>query len=410
MPEEIKPTPVADKPVHLAPSPSSGVPHPSKPVPEEIAKTEFKDDFTGVDDFHPEQLPVRTPTEAEQKILDEKKAVKEAKPTKEVTDVKLEIKPTDEKKTEETPQFPKYLKPPKDGKVEKETTKGTGKEVIKPIVPTKIVRDYSGHSSEEVAAFKQMSDEGYALTKKLIQENRELAKLKDTTYLQHENAYVLDPQFQSLQVDASYAQREGDYWKEQLVLMQTGKAWKPILKWDENGNPVVGPERQPTTADEEQVRLFMSTCYNNAQQIKGKLQEYPTKYQSTIQSDLQAVDIECKRRFSWEQDPKLLEYSLPIEYEDGVRDVSIKQIREDFASLFPVYLRNHPAVRVGGNLMVALRIGYAELAEIKGNKQVEQTISDEASRVEPSSAAKPAQQKAPVHGITEFKDLPSDLA
>lgn len=392
--------PPANKVTQMKASPSSGVPHPAKAVPDNIAKSTF----SVVEDFEVEQLPTKVMTEDKTGKVTPVESTDEplVEGKKEAAKPEVKEKAKEEIKKEEPAPL---IKPP----VEKPLATAKGKEDIKAIgLPEKKeARDYAGYTPEESAALKQMSNEGYALTSRLIKDNRELKKLEGTTYLQHENAYVLDPGFQELQLDATYAKKEGDYWKSQLIAMDGGKNWKPIVKWDVNGNPVLGAEQPGSKAAELEVARMMNQAYGVAQTTQGKLAEYPTKYKTYIKDALKDVDNECKQRFSWEADPKLLDYTISIAYQDGNRDVSIKDIKKEFSELFPAPLRAHPAVNVAANLMVALRIGQAQMAQSNGSTAVTEIKKEEQQLGEPATTTRPAKPGKETHGVTKFEIDPS---
>jgi hypothetical protein len=389
-------------------------------APEDARKMTFS-----VEDFDVEQLPEKKDKkESVEEVLKtdpKNKEIKEDDSTnkddkggeknKEQEEVVVEQGKEDASVVEDeskTKGLPKGLKPPVTALKEEVVEGGEKKEVIKKITPVqgKVQRDYTGHTDEEVTAFKKMSDEGYTFTKKLITENKELAKLKGSTYLQHEQAYVLDPDFQKMQTDQYFANKEASYWKDQLILMDLGKPWKPIERWDQQGNPVLGAERQPTKADEEQVRMYMNNSFNVANQLSSAIQQYPSRYKDRVKNDMSLINQERANRFAWVSDPKLLDHTVNIE---GLGDRSIKQVREDFAKLFPEYLRPHPAVEIAADLMVSLRLAQGELAELQNGKTVESIKEKEQEKVEPSSRQKPRGEGKKTHGVTEFSALPESL-
>lgn len=370
----------------------------AKPVPDSIKKTTFD-----VSNFDVEQLPESAPVKIEDregKTVDAKESGQTESKTESKAEEKVEPKVEPKKEPAALLQPPK--KDPKDVK---------GKEKIQQISPVtkeKVQRDYSGHSTEEVEAFKKMSDESYAFTKQLITKNKELSKLEGQSYLQHEMAYVLDPEYQKAKTELYYLNGESNHWKQQLLKMKEGKPINDIKGWTSDGKIVLGSEHQPSADLEEEVRKRMYACETEAQSRNGKLQDYPTKYQNQIKQDRVAVEQEMKSRFSWEADPKLMDHELPIEYEDGVKNVSIKQIREDFLSILPPYERHSVGARVAANLMVALRIGHAELAAAKAGAGVTETLKAEAEQVEPNvnGGGQKQDNKKKVHGVSEFSAEP----
>lgn len=397
---------------NLKPSASSGKPHPEiKDIPEDVKSLEFKADDELLAEFEVEQLPEqKSQKENVAEVIGDKKEKVEKPEEVKSTEEEITEEVINEKKEEKTtePGLPKFLKPPKSDKdSKKDESKLKSEETIKPLIPIgKVTRDYTGHSAEEVAAFKKMSDEGYTLTKRLINENKELSKLKDSTYLQHENAYILDPAFQELRTTETFAKKEGDYWQEQLLLMKSGKPWKPITAWDKEGNPVLGAERQPNERDEEQVRVMMNNCYAETHRLNGQIRTYPDKYKQQMTADMQAIEAESLKRFDWVREPKLMDYSIEIA---GFGDRTIKQITEDFTGLFPPYMRGNPGVKVAANLFVALRLQEAQIQELQNNKVVEDIKTEEVTRVEPTTSSRPAKPKKAVNGVTEFSSLPADF-
>lgn len=388
----------------------------AKPVPDAIKKMTFD-----VNDFDTEQLPSTPPVQVENTKTGEVTPAKETSTTPElntdgtIKDDKRERNPDGtfkevvkvaepktkaaEAKVEPVP----ILKPPV-AKVGEPAVKG--KEVVKTIgLPTANQRDYTGYSAEEVSAFKQMSNEAFALSSRVIKENRELKKLEGSTYLQHEHAYVLDPEFQQANVKIQRVKSEAEHWRQQLVLAESGKPIKPIKGWDNRtGQMVLGDDIVPNAGLVEDIRAQFVGCQTITGQLNQQLEGFPQKYTSRIKEDTQAVEHEIKTRFAWEADPKLMDHTLSVEFEDGPRDLSLKQIKEDFTGLFPTYLRQSLGVRVAANMMIALKIQDAQLKQLQAGAQVQQTLTEERRLGEPTSEVRPATQASgkAVNGVTEF--------
>lgn len=167
-----------------------------KAVPDNVKKMTFS-----VSDFDTEQLPSTPPVQVEDTKTGVVTEAKESSTTGPElnTDGTIKTPSTDGRERnpdgtfKETKTAPVKEKPPEKkvepqsilkaplGKVE--PTK-TGKETVKIInLPTKTQRDYAGFSNEETNALKQMSNEGFDLASRVLKENRELKKLKGSTYL-----------------------------------------------------------------------------------------------------------------------------------------------------------------------------------------------------------------------------------
>lgn len=347
----------------------------STPTPEDLA---VKFDMSDMPDLEVDKTTVTVDDKkVEKPLVEDKKA-----------DEKKEVPPDDkkEKKEEEvkTDGISKHLKAPSD---EKPKDKGVEKkEQVKQIkVPESGTFDYSVYNQEEQFLLKNMSKESRAFADKLYKENKELAKTKDYSYLQHPQSYVLNPDFQKMQEDVQYAFKEGQYWQTQLEACKKGAKIRAITGWKADGSPDVGPEIDPTDAAEEQIRLSMQNCFTQGQQLRGQLQQFPKQYQQRMQQDLQGINNERASRFQWVADPKLLKYS--INTEGGEK--TIETIKKDFIGIFPPYLRNNPGVEVASDLMVAMIIQKAELDEARAGQKVSDIKIEEVKRGEPSSDSKP---------------------
>src|ERR1017187_8278883 len=174
--------------------------------------------------------------------------------------------------------------------------------VVKPAVPlakTDESFDYTGFSQQEVVNLKNMSRQSREFAAKLIHDNKQLAGLKDSNYLQHEQGYTLSPEYQDLQSKAYMANVEGQAWKQQLLNIRAGKPFRDVIGFNDNGTPKFGDE-QPAT-DEADIRLSnnMQKCMSFAQQYQGQLQNIPQQFKQRIATDLQAMHEVQKQQFSW---------------------------------------------------------------------------------------------------------------
>jgi len=388
-------------------NPPSITPQVSHEPPPEIAKMEFKLDPTISTESDPTRVtvedksgiskPVETAKPVEQ--AEEKKETPERGP-----DGKFLPKEKKEEVVEEKKEEPNaILKPPASEK--KEAAKG--EEKVKLFVPPgkeeKKARDYSGFTPEEQTHLKQMSNEAFTFTSNLI---KQLASLKDASFLQHPDAYTLSPEYRETQTAIQFAVKEGNYWRDALANVKKGEAITPITGWDDKGNPVLGAEIQPNEQVEEAVRAAMQNCFAVAQQKQGSLNQVQKTFQDRVKSDLQMIQSERARRFGWVSDPKILDYTIQV---DGIGEMTVGQIRNSFIDLFPPYLRNNPGTETAADLFVALRIQAAELAQALNGKQTEAIKKEEVARAEPSSETKPAKQVEPVGKVREFSlaGLPS---
>jgi len=324
-----------------------------------------------------------------EKIEEIKPSIKEenATPTKEDTKreevKKVEITPIlkapkEEKKAETTSSLP----------VEKKETEIPTRMGLKPIgLPEKKgaeadAFDYSGFSSQEVINLKNMSRQSREYTSGLIKERRELEKLKDANYLQHENAYTLSPEYHSIRTKVINGRSEAQAWKAALIAIKEGKPFvEPIDRDPKTGALIYGKEQQANSEDEIRISQSLQTCINYEQAALGELNQFPDRFKRQIQQDSATIEQVRKQQFAWQADPKLLDYSVTTEQGEK----TIKQLMGDFKSMFPAYLQNQIGVSVAADLLVALAIRTAELNEAQKGRGVAEIKSAEAARGEPSS-------------------------
>lgn len=258
--------------------------------------------------------------------------------------------------------------------------------------------DYSKYAPAEVELLKNMSRPAREHMSKVMQENKELSKLKEFNYLQHPHAYVLDPQFNEINNNLNKAKFEGDHWKQQLMLAKGGKKIRDIKGYDKQGNPVLSNEIDPTDEIEESIRLNMQRAHNIADNLNQEIQKYPSKYKNQIGNDLATINQERSQRFAWVADPKLLDYEVDF----NGKDTSLKNIKSGFINLFPQYMRNHIGVETAADIYIAMVCQSAELNSLKQNGHIEKIKEEEREKVEPSSSVKPAKIATTVGDVKEF--------
>lgn len=306
------------------------------------------------------------------------------------------VKKTDEVKKEEVPkkeEVKSVLKPPTtDTKKDEKATevKLKDKLPIAPITPVKEKAtdtfDYSKYSSQEQGMLRKMANEAKVEYARLIDENKQLSSLKDATYLQHEQGYTLSPDYQALNQKAVLANVEGQAWRDALLAIKAGKPFKPIIGFNKDGSAKLGAEIQPTDEHELQVSQNLQACSQEVNRLSGELNVYPQRFKNQVQNDLAVMQQVQREKFSWEADPKLLDYSVEVE---GQGEQKIRDIQAGFKSMFPPYLANTPGVHVAANLMVAMIIQGAELRQLRNQSQVATIKLDEAARGEPTSDNSP---------------------
>jgi hypothetical protein len=166
---------------------------------------------------------------------------------------KVEAKPTEKKSV--------LVAPVEDKKTEELKGKSAEpkKEVVKTIAPKTEQNDqfdYAKYAPQEVVNMKNMSRPSREAYAKLIDENKQLSSLKDATYLQHEQGYTLSPEYQETVQKQHSARIEGKAWENALLNIQSGKPYRNIVGFDQQGNARLGPEIQPVDGDGAAYRII----------------------------------------------------------------------------------------------------------------------------------------------------------
>lgn len=377
----------------------------------------------------PKPVTSRAPTESEKKVefklepipgdpnfLDSFK-VQQLKTTGEQPDrpqaPKLEVPKSDvvapaapkvEEKKVETPEEKKIEAVPAEKKEEKKATDDGP--ILPPSAKTDVTGtkhfDYSGYTEQEVVVLKNMSSQSREVVSKMMKENKELSKLRNADYLQNPNAYLLSPEYQQMQSEYTFATQEAMHWQDQLVKIEKGENWTPIIGVDEKtGKFVYGEPRVPTTQDKIQVTRAMNNCFSASERVQQAAFQLQQTYSERIKQDNARIHEVQAAQFGWVSKPELMESKLTIA---SGAEKTLKQIKDDFLSMVPVYRRNTVEADVAANLWIALQIYGSELRELRAAKTVAEIKTEEVRRAEPTSQSRPSTGGSgkPVNGVTSF--------
>lgn len=322
------------------------------------------------------------------------------KPAVKVPDNVIEL-PEEEKPVEvkvdkkEEKGIERFLKPPvKEGERKVETKVETG-QIQVPAKKDEV--DISSYGDEAGSYLKQMSNPAKKYVTELIKRAKTAEESAKQLYLQHEGAYRLDPEYENLSMRVNRDKFEAQHYITQLELAKLGKPITALNSWADDGKPVFSGDIQSNSKIEETLRIAVSKALGAAEQNESKLRSFSGNYKTRVSQDLQAIDKFAKEKFQWENQPELLDHSMMVQ---GQGDRKIRDIIGDVTSLFPAYLRNHPAVRMCGNMMVGLILKDAQISELSATKQVVDVKLEESSRVEPNSHVRyPASNSKNARGI-----------
>lgn len=257
--------------------------------------------------------------------------------------------------------------------------------------------DYTGFTDMQVQHLKKMSNEAREYAVSVIKENRELSKLKGGEFLQHPEAYTLSPEFRELREQSFYAGQEAMHWEEQLIKIRAGQEWQNI-SYDPNGKMVVGPLQKPDGRIELRVQEALMKCRSVAERAEHSAQQLQTQYGERVKQDAAAINTIRAQSFGWVADPKGLEQKVDI---GGGKEKTVKQIREDFLSMVPLYLRDTVGFQVAADCFAGIQIYGQTIRALESETKIAQIKTEEVRRAEPSATERP-QTGGAVNGIKEF--------
>lgn len=249
------------------------------------------------------------------------------KPAKvEETPKKLE-EPT---KKAETPGVKEEVKPKEESKdKEEETPKEEVVEEVEEFVPQPLQkdklpknRDYSGLTEQEQLLAKRMSNEAFAYVKPRLQE---LAKLKQEykeletkflntsskntlpdSYLEHDQAFILDAEYQQAVNNIGQLQGEANFIEEQLIKCKNGDSWTNIEGYGQDGKPIL-----KEYAPGPKAELYLSNLYTraqfNIQQNQAFAQNFVKEFKGQQEQRKALISKFEKDYFPMYEDPKFLE-------------------------------------------------------------------------------------------------------
>lgn len=313
-------------------------------------------------------------------------------------------KETDDKKAEAKP----ILRPPGEKKVEAAKPGEDKDKEKKVIVPPdkRAARDVSEFSPEEQALLKQMSNEAFEFTTKLIKSNKQAAGEKNNLFLQHPEGYTITPEYKMAQRDVYINTLEIQQLEAALELCKEGKDFQLIKEFDgKTLQPVLDAPIKASPKNEEELRKLINQATGNVNTKKAEMQQMASNFQGKLKGLYDQVETERKSKFGWANDPKMMDYVMDTD--NG--EESIRQIHSSVTNIFPKW-DAHPAISLAGDFVVALAIANAKIRELEGSVKVSETKREELKRAEPSSDLKPRDAGGKeINGVREFKMDPALL-
>lgn len=146
-----------------------------------------------------------------------------------------------------------------------------------PVLPA--ARDYADLPAEYHEVAKKMSNEAYSEFKKAITERQtltsQLAEAKKgalpDNYYEHDNAYVLTPEFEQQSVAVSRAEQVLNHWRGQLNAVREGAETYTVLQQDAQGNFVTSAPLKVDRTTDVQLAEIHNWAQNQYMQAQGNL-------------------------------------------------------------------------------------------------------------------------------------------
>lgn len=337
----------------------------SKPI-RNILKAPPKETLEGKDfsvdaDAPEEVLEVTKP------LTDTKPALEKDKKVAPVADTTKQ----DDKKDEKKEDSQQITLPRKDDK--KDTTQK--KDDKKPAQ-----RDYSGYSEAEVEVLKQMSNPAFEFATSRLKELKELRDKKPDSYLQHPQGYILSPDYNEAVQNHNLAQFEYNHYKTQLINLRAGKKWTRVLGYKADGSAVLSEQQDPT----EEADVELSGLVNYAQQLQNQFSQKADQvrqgYTRNVEASVSALNTERAKRFEWVAKPELLDSKIEIE---GMGEVPVKKVIEDFKSFFAPHFRGSPILDLTADMFVAVQLLKNQIKGLQSQLLGAEKLRKDVIRAEP---------------------------
>jgi hypothetical protein len=189
---------------------------------------------------------------------------------------------------------------------------------VKPLKKSE-ARDYSGLEEAEAELLKKMSNEAFDYVKPRLVEAKTLkTQLKEkedalaksaakqvVSVLDHEQGFILDPEYQQLNASVSTIRREKAYLEQQLINIKQDKPWKRAIP-DGKGNYTFKDE--PASAENElEVSGMLRQAENIISQYEQRAYHIQGTYTQRRNERLAAVKGQEDFLFPDYKDPKIFE-------------------------------------------------------------------------------------------------------
>lgn len=203
----------------------------------------------------------------------------------------------------------------------------------------KTARDYTGFSEEDTKLLKNMGNDAFNAFRPILIEHRKMGavlKQKDTeiaslkvgkqslpdAYYEHENGFVLSPEFNTTANELNQAAMVQSHWQKQLGAIRRGDDWQDATGIDKNGQLVLGAKQKATGEAEGEVMSYITSAANQLNRVQQKMLGVQNEFKGRHQKAIGEIQEAEKKYFAAYEDPKhpyapviknVME-SLPVEF------------------------------------------------------------------------------------------------
>lgn len=169
------------------------------------------------------------------------------------------------------------------------------KDAIKVDEKGKPIRNLEGFGEQEKLWLQRMPYESYEYFSKILKERKEVdVKYKEEkenlvkritalesgkqilpeSYYDNPNAFILSPEFGSLQSKVQLSRQVEDHWTEQLRKIERGENWIPLTNDPKTGEIVFDDEREYSADDKVYVLKQLTGASQQAAKFNGELEHF----------------------------------------------------------------------------------------------------------------------------------------
>ena len=218
------------------------------------------------------------------------------------------------------------------------------------VLPAK--RDYSKFTPEETEILKTLPNRAFAkASEMLLNIKAKEAEIKNTqqgqlpkNWFEHENAFVLSPEFAQAQQTIGEADARISHWKQQLINIESGENW---FNFGDN------KPQEPSV----QMKLEIQEALQDAQRVKyesyNKAQQLQTTFKQRYQGAVSSMQEAVKKNVESLQEN--------IRPKQGQSEAAVKML--------PVEFQNHPLASIVGTLYAVAQNQAAALMSAAKSKE-----------------------------------------